>query len=121
MTYPDRVTVYHKLHALPSATTDAFTLDVLILSEKQRRAAARCLEDIVFYDYRAGGKISLAAKPFMLDAFRTTFRLQEAARDANCRRRDGLEREVRALEMASWDAEGAQEDFGGGGGTAKKP
>lgn len=112
MTYPDRVTVYHKLQTLPEVKTDSFILDVVILSEKHRRPAARCLEDIVFYDYRRGKKITLDARPFMLDAFRETFQLQEEAKAKNGMRREALIKQVRTLEKESWDREDAQEDFG---------
>lgn len=112
MTYPDRVTVYHKLQTLPRADTDSFILDVVILSERYRRPAARCLEDIVLYDYRRGKKITLDARPFMLDAFQETFRLQEEARAANGKRREALIEQVRRLEQESWDREDAKEDLG---------
>lgn len=52
MAWPDRISVYHKLRAAPTASTDSFILDVLILSERHQRPAARCVEDIVVYDYR---------------------------------------------------------------------
>ena len=72
-----RITVLHKLRNNPEQGTDHFILDVLILSEAQRRAAARCVEDIVVYDYRTAKKSPLP--PFMIDKFKQTFELQEAA------------------------------------------
>ncbi|GAB7337396.1 hypothetical protein MBLNU457_g2741t1 [Dothideomycetes sp. NU457] len=81
MTFPDKVTVYHKLGGRPTKDTDSFVLDVLILSEVHQRPAARCVEDIVVYDYRKGKKTPLA--PFMADAFKETWRLQEEAKRRN--------------------------------------
>lgn len=83
MEYPDRVTVYHKLGSLGE---DSFKLDGVILSEKHQRVAARCVEDIVIYNYRPGdgqkpGKARIPG--FMGDVFGETLRLQkEAAEDA---------------------------------------
>lgn len=112
MTYPDRVSVFHKLRALPEADHDAFVLDVLMLSERHRRPVARCVEDIVMYDYRTAKKVTLGQAPFMLDAFRDTFQLQEQATRANRERAQLLSDRVRSLEMSSWDREGAVEDLG---------
>ncbi|KAI9729010.1 MAG: hypothetical protein M1828_000095 [Chrysothrix sp. TS-e1954] len=110
--FPDSVTVYHKLRTLPHEDDASFKLDVLILSERHQRPAARCEEDIMLYDYRKGSKIGLGTKPFMLKAFQETFRLQEEAAAANARRCGGLLERVRALEKATWDREGAVEDLG---------
>lgn len=115
MTFPDRVTVYHKLASSPEAATDSFTLDVLILSEKHRRAAARCVEDVVLYDYRHSKKLALASMPFMLNALRETYELQEREREKTLLRREKLERRVRSLEKASWDRADATEDVGSAG------
>src|SRR5271165_4364722 len=105
MTWPDRVSVYHKLRSPPSALDDFFILDVIILSEQQQRAAARCQEDIVVYDYKKGQKIPL--RPFMVDVFRETYRLQEEAKANNTQRVLDLLREVESLEKNSWDREDA--------------
>ena len=112
MTYLDHITVYHKLRDLPEPSHDSFTLDVLILSERYRRPAARCVEDIVLYDYKKAKKLELGARPFMLNAFRETFRLQEEAAKLNSKRSEELTERVRALEKDSWNREGAEEDFG---------
>ncbi|KAF2278495.1 uncharacterized protein EI97DRAFT_499912 [Westerdykella ornata] len=77
LTWPDRVTVLHKLRTEPTPDADHFVLDVVILSELHRRIAARCYEDIVVYDYRAAKKAPL--KPFMLEQFKETWRLQQEA------------------------------------------
>ncbi|KAI9755387.1 MAG: hypothetical protein M4579_004316 [Chaenotheca gracillima] len=110
MTWPDRVTVYHKLRSAPSASSDAFHLDVTVLSELHQRCAARCVEDIVVYDYRQGRKTAL--QPFMQDVFQDTFRQQEEARIFWSKQVRMLIDRVEKLEKASWDREGAVEDLG---------
>jgi len=110
MKWPDHITVYHKLASEPTTQTDSFVLDVLILSELHQRPAARCVEDIVVYDYKAGKKTPL--RPFMLDAFRETWKLQEEAKKRNSDRVRGLLDSVRQLEQDSWDREDAIEDLG---------
>lgn len=115
MKYPDRVTVLHKLRSEPSTATDAFILDVLILSELHRRAAARCVEDIVCYDYKAGKKSTL--EPFMVDRLRETFRLQEETKKERGRQLQELDARVRALEIGSWDKPDAVEDMGSASST----
>ncbi|OSS46432.1 hypothetical protein B5807_08515 [Epicoccum nigrum] len=110
MKWPDRVTVLHKLRSKPEQGTDHFILDVLILSEAQRRAAARCIEDIVVYDYRTAKKSALP--PFMIAKFQKTFQLQEQAKAENSARVRQLLTRVRELEESSWDRPDAVEDFG---------
>ena len=108
-----RITVLHKLRKKPEQGSDHFILDVLILSEAQRRAAARCVEDIVVYDYRTAKKSPLP--PFMIDRFKQTFELQEAAKEKNSARVRTLLDRVRELEKGSWDRADAVEDFGSAG------
>lgn len=96
---------------MPEQGTDHFILDVLILSEAQRRAAARCVEDIVVYDYRTAKKSPLP--PFMIDRFKHTFALQEEAKEMNSARVRALLGRVRELEKSSWDRADAVEDMGG--------
>ncbi|KAF1982055.1 hypothetical protein K402DRAFT_397946 [Aulographum hederae CBS 113979] len=110
MTWPDRITVLHKLRSEPTQDTDSFFLDVLILSERHRRTAARCVEDIVVYDYRKGKKTPLL--PFMVDKFRETFQLQQEAKKKYGGRVNELMARVRELEKASWDRVDAKEDLG---------
>jgi hypothetical protein len=107
--------VLHKLRNRPEQDTDHFILDVLILSEAHRRAAARCIEDIVVYDYRSAKKSPLPS--FMVDKFKQTFALQEEAKEANSRRVQSLLERVRQLEKSSWDRADAVEDLG----SAAKP
>lgn len=113
MIWPDRISVYHKLRSAPTATTDSFILDVLILSEKHQRPAARCVEDIVVYDYRRGRKSLL--RDFMVEKFQETFELQEETRRRNERKVGDLLDRVAMLEKQSWDREDAVEDKGHAG------
>ena len=110
MVYPDRVTVLHKLRTKPEAESDHFILDVLILSERHRRIAARCEEDIVVYDYKLGRKSPMQA--FVVDRLQQTFDLQEQAKAVNGERVSRLLKQVQKLEKDSWDRPDAKEDFG---------
>ncbi|KAF2157048.1 hypothetical protein K461DRAFT_273157 [Myriangium duriaei CBS 260.36] len=112
MTWPDYVTVYHKLGTEPTSETESFTLDVLILSELHRRPAARCVEDIVVYDYRKATKVPLM--PFMATSFKDTWRLQEEAKRVNSERVQDILERVRDLEQQTWDRPDAVEDHGSG-------
>lgn len=111
MTWPDRISVFHKIRSRPDKTTDSIMVDVTILSETQQRAAARCLEDIVAYDYPTSKKTTLP--PFVLDQFQRMYDLQEAARVENGKKIDDLFERVRGIERESWDRSDAQEDLGG--------
>jgi acyl-CoA thioesterase FadM len=110
MTWPDRISVYHKLRSRPDEATESLILDVLIMSEVKQRPAARCLEDVVVYDYRAGKKSTL--EPFMLEQLKHTFDLQEAVKAENRGEIQQIERRVQILEKESWDRPDAKEDFG---------
>ncbi len=110
MKWPDRISVFHKLRSRPDKTTESIILDVMILSEIEQRPAARCLEDVVVYDYRTSRKTNLP--PFVLDQFLRTYDLQEAAKAENGKRIRLLLDAIRNMETASWDRPGAKEDFG---------
>jgi len=110
MTWPDRISVYHKLRSNPDKSSSSLVLDVTILSESRQRVAARCLEDVVVYDYKQGKKTTLA--PFMLEQFRKTFELQEKARKENSAKVNSILDRVRVLEQQTWDRADAKEDFG---------
>jgi acyl-CoA thioesterase FadM len=114
MTWPDRISVFHKLRALPRPGDHSFILDVVILSELQQRPAARCEEDIVVYDYRVGKKAEIMG--FMMDEFEKTWREQEEMKAKAERRIGELEAVVRGLEKETWDKEGAVEDMGAAAG-----
>jgi hypothetical protein len=110
MKYPDRVTVLHKLKDKPQSDSDHFVLDVLILSELHRRPAARCVEDIAVYDYRAARKSPM--KPFMIKKLQETYDLQEQAKQTYGSKVLDLITRVRRLEQSTWDRSDAKEDFG---------
>jgi hypothetical protein len=110
MTWPDHISVFHKLRSLPLPTDSSFILDVMILSELHQRPAARCVEDIVMYDYKKGRKTEL--RPFMMDAFHETWEKQEDAKSRVGEKIKLLDDEVRVLERESWDREDPVEDFG---------
>ncbi|RFU24868.1 hypothetical protein B7463_g11472, partial [Scytalidium lignicola] len=110
MTWPDHISVFHKLRSLPKASDTSFILDVMILSELHQRPAARCVEDIVVYDYRKAKKMVLP--PFVMDAFVKTWEEQEDAKRKSLERIEEIEKQVRKLETDSWDREGAVEDLG---------
>ena len=110
MEWPDRISVMHKLRVRPDEKTDSILLDVLILSERSQRPAARAFEDIVVYDYGARRKTALPS--FVLKQFQETYDLQE---EEKLQRREELgemlER-VTALEKATWHRPDAKEDLG---------
>ena len=110
MAWPDSISVYHKLRLAPVEEADSFLLDVIILSERHQRPAARCVEDIVVYDYREGRKVGLS--PFIKKAFSQTFQLQERTKDKNTARMQSLVHRVEAVENASWNRPDAKEDLG---------
>ena len=107
MTWPDRITVCHKLRSQPDESTENMVLDVVILSERTQRPAAMCLEDVVVYDYRAGKKSGMPK--FMLDQFKKIWELQEEERAASSMKVEQLLADVRELEKGSWDRDGAVE------------
>lgn len=110
MTWPDRISVYHKLRSRPDETTQSMVLDVMILSEGKQRPAARCFEDVVVYDYKLGKKSRLES--FMLAQFKQIYDLQEAAKAENLAKIQAIEDQVRVLETQSWDGPDAKEDLG---------
>jgi acyl-CoA thioesterase FadM len=115
MTWPDRISVYHKLRSRPDESTQSMVLDVMILSEGKQRPAARCLEDVVVYDYKLGKKSRLES--FMLHQFKQIFDLQEAAKAENLAKIRAIEDQVRFLETESWDRPDAKEDLGSAAGS----
>ncbi|RYP52863.1 hypothetical protein DL769_010600 [Monosporascus sp. CRB-8-3] len=108
-----KISVYHKLRALPEASDTSLILDCVILSHRHRRAAATTEEDVVIYDYKEAKKTTMP--PFVLDVFRDTWRLQEEeVRRARSRVWDSI-REVEGLEKETWNREDAVEDLGSTG------
>ncbi|KAH9224004.1 thioesterase-like superfamily-domain-containing protein [Leptodontidium sp. 2 PMI_412] len=112
MTWPDHISVFHKLSYLPLASESSFVLDVMILSELHQRPAARCVEDIAVYDYLKKKKATI--RPFMLKAFEQTWAEQEAEKVRVEKRIREIEVTVRDIEKATWDRADAVEDMGGG-------
>ncbi|CAL3965065.1 unnamed protein product [Diplocarpon coronariae] len=110
MTWPDHISVFHKLSYLPSASESSFILDVMILSELHQRPAARCVEDIVVYDYKKGNKTMI--RPFMMKAFEQTWAEQQAETYRVGKRIQELESIVRDIEKGTWDRQDAMEDMG---------
>jgi hypothetical protein len=111
MTWPDKITVCHKLRELPSKEASSFLLDVMIVSESKQRVAARCEEDIVVYDYKQGVKVPV--RPWMMEGFKRVWGEQEGERERVIGRIQEIEEVVGRLEKESWDKEGAVEDMGG--------
>lgn len=111
MTWPDKISVYHKLAKDPSSlnlTQSSFELQVMIISEAHQRPSARCLEDIVTYDYRLGRKTP-ELPAFMVEQFKVMWEQQEQAKRKWQQRILDIENQVRELELGSWDREGAVE------------
>lgn len=113
MKWPDKITVYHRLVHDPASHSShsAFELQVMILSEARQRPAARCLEDIVTYDYRTERRTQ-ALPNFMMEQFRIMWEKQQDAKKQWQQRILDIESAVRRLEVESWDREGAIEDMG---------
>ncbi|KAM3556395.1 hypothetical protein MY1884_005080 [Beauveria asiatica] len=78
MTFPDQVTVLHKLVTKPDDTSDTILMEAVAYSHKHKRPAARFFEDIAVYDYRAAAKAPL--KPFMVKEMQVMYELQEQRR-----------------------------------------
>lgn len=110
MTWPDRISVFHKLRHMPSRTDSSMLLDVLILSEGKQRPAARCVEDVVVYDYNASRKS--VCPEWMLRQFQIQFDEQEEAKRVNTAKVEAILDQVRWLEQQTWDRIDAKEDMG---------
>lgn len=110
MTWPDRISVYHKLRSMPDEKDTSMLLDVMIVSEGKQRVAARCQEDVVVYNYKEGKKSTLPG--YMLAQFRRQFEEQEEAKRVNSAKVNAILEEVERLEKETWDQVDAKEDFG---------
>lgn len=115
MTYPDRVSVYHKLRYPPSAqpSPTSLVLDAVVLSHKHRRASARIEEDVVIYDYRVAKKTEMPS--FMRDVLEDTYQQQEEEKSRARARIWELIAKVQELERETWDRPDAVEDLGSAG------
>jgi len=113
LTYPDRVSVYHRLRHPPSSqpSPSSLILDAAVFSHRHRRVSARVEEDVVIYDYRAARKTEMPA--FMRDVLEETFVRQQDEVVRARRRIWDLMRGVERLEKETWDRPDAVEDTGG--------
>ncbi|KAL1872660.1 hypothetical protein Daus18300_004206 [Diaporthe australafricana] len=113
MTYPDKVSVYHRLRHQPSSapSPSSLILDAVVFSHRHRRVSARVEEDIVIYDYRAARKTEMP--PFMRDVLEGTFVQQQQEMVRARRRIWDLVGDVERLEKETWDRPDAVEDVGG--------
>ena len=68
----------HKLIRKPTAESTSLDLECVILSHDHRRAAARCVEDIVVYDYKRARKTAVPG--FMGEVLGRYFERQEETR-----------------------------------------
>ncbi|OKL60210.1 hypothetical protein UA08_04828 [Talaromyces atroroseus] len=116
MTWPDKITVYHRLTQDPSETLakSFFQQEVLILSESKQRPAARVLEQNFLFDYRKLSKTGTAPE-FISDQFRRTWQMQEESKTEWQQQVADVENAVRRLELDSWDNPDAVEDMGSAG------
>lgn len=85
-------------------------LDVVILSNRHQRIAARGEEEIVMYDYTKLRKTPIP--PFMMDAFAKTWADQENQQLEAAINAFKIELRLMLLEKMTWDHEGAVEDLG---------
>ncbi|KAJ3960879.1 hypothetical protein N0V92_002432 [Colletotrichum tropicale] len=99
MAYPDNVTVLHKLAAKPTYESDFVLLEALLVSDRHRRPAARCFEDIVVYDYKTAKRTAL--KPFMVDRLRETYEAQERSKQECEEKIEGLVKVIERLEKSA--------------------
>jgi Thioesterase-like superfamily len=76
--YPDTTTTLHKLVSKPDQNSTGIDMEVIIISEREQRVAARCFEDIVVYDYQAGQKTALPA--FIIEELGSAYDAQEQAK-----------------------------------------
>lgn len=115
MTYPDKVSVYHKLRFPPSTqpSPTSLILDAVVLSHRHRRASARIEEEVVIYDYRAARKTEML--PFMKDVLEDTYRQQEEEKARARARIWELIGTVQEIEKQTWDNPNAVEDLGSAG------
>lgn len=122
LTYPDRVSVYHRLRFPPSSKQQAqqpssLILDAAVFSHRHRRVSARVEEDVVIYDYRAARKTEMPV--FMQDVLEETFEQQTREMVRARARIWELVRGVEGLEKETWDRPDAVEDLGGAAGATK--
>lgn len=110
MTWPDKISVFHKIRVMPKAQDSSMLLDVMILSEGKQRVAAKAEEDVVVYDYKSMKKSTLP--DYMLAQFSRQFEEQEQAKRNSIKRVTEVLNKVTQLEKDTWDRSDAKEDLG---------
>ncbi|CAK7265567.1 hypothetical protein SEPCBS57363_001647 [Sporothrix epigloea] len=112
MTYPDSISVYHRLRSSPEQDPriTSLLLDCMILSHSHKRIAARLYEDVSFYDYRKAAKTQMPefARAVLTDLWRQQQQEMVQARS----RIWELVAMVERLEKQTWDRIDAVEDNG---------
>ncbi|KAI1447100.1 hypothetical protein F5Y02DRAFT_416541 [Annulohypoxylon stygium] len=108
--YPDTVSTYHKLQAVPSEKDKIIFMNGIVISHKQRRVVAATRETAILFDHFHNRKRIFPS--FMLDVFEKLWRQQEDEAKAARERIYELIRSVRKFEKQTWDKEGAVEDMG---------
>ncbi|KAK5087956.1 hypothetical protein LTR05_002172 [Lithohypha guttulata] len=111
MTWPDKISVYHKIRVMPKESDSSMLLDVMVLSEGKQRVAAKAEEDVVVYNYKKGQKSSLP--DYMLTQFKQQFEEQEELKKKSGQRVKEILDAVAVLEKETWDRPDAKEDMGG--------
>ena len=112
MTYPDAISVYHRLRVSPEADPKSMSLllDCVVLSHSHKRIAARLYEDVSFYDYRTASKTQM---PEFVRKVLTGIWRQQLQETAQARTRIWeLVAAVERLEKQTWDCEEPVEDLG---------
>ncbi|KAL1898277.1 hypothetical protein Sste5346_003685 [Sporothrix stenoceras] len=112
MTYPDAISVYHRLRVSPDANpkSTSLLLDCVVLSHSHKRIAARLYEDVSFYDYRIASKTQMPE--FIHKVLADIWRQQQQEMVLTRTRIWGLVAAVEQLEKQTWDREDAVEDLG---------
>ncbi|KAK3192655.1 hypothetical protein K4F52_001454 [Lecanicillium sp. MT-2017a] len=96
MTYPDQVTVMHKLITKPDASSDRLLFEAVAYSHRHQRPAAKFIEDVAVYDYKAGKKAPL--RQFMVELMDEVFDMQKQRQAAAELEIEGLHQFVEGLE-----------------------
>ncbi|CAK7269775.1 hypothetical protein SEPCBS119000_003742 [Sporothrix epigloea] len=112
MTYPDSISVYHRLRLSPEETPRATSLllDCMVLSHSHKRIVARLYEDVSFYDYRKAGKTQV---PEFVRVVLTDLWQQQQQEMLRARSRIWeLAAAVERIEKQTWDRIDAVEDHG---------
>ncbi|KIH91999.1 hypothetical protein SPBR_02950 [Sporothrix brasiliensis 5110] len=112
MTFPDAISVYHRLRVSPEANSKSTSLllDCLVLSHSHKRIAARVYEDVSFYDYRTASKTQMPE--FMREVLTDLWQQQLHEATLARIRIWELVAAVERLEKQTWDREEAVEDIG---------